>query len=313
MAGGDKKKGFLYAVVAAATYGMIPLFAIPLYGIGGMNPDSVLFFRYLFAILIVAFMIKIRGRSLRMKRGEFLPLLLMGIIMSLSSLTLFGSYQYMDGGIASTILFVYPMIVAVIMAIFYKERITILTTLCMFFAIGGIALLYVGDSNGTLSLRGTLLVLSSALFYAIYIVCVNNSALKRIPTLKLTFYMMLFGIPLYILRICLGGTFTMPAHWYLWGNLVALALFPTAISFICTTKAVQYIGATPTSILGAIEPFTAIFIGVLVFDEKLTLRICIGLLMIILSVTMVIAGSNIKDTLIHFKKMFPKLKRRRYR
>lgn len=313
MIGGERKRGFIYAVVAAATYGMIPLFALPLYGVGGMNPDSVLLLRYFFAILIVAFMLKVRGRSLRMKHGEFLPLLAMGVIMSLSSLSLFGSYRYMDGGIASTILFVYPVIVAVIMAVFYKEKITLPVALCIMLALGGIALLYIGDSGKTLGFRGTLLVLFSAFFYAIYIVCVNNSRLKRIPTLKLTLYMMLFGLPLFVVRILWGGTFTMPSHWYLWGNIVALALFPTAISFICTTKAVQYIGATPTAILGAIEPLAAIFIGVLVFDEKLTLRICIGLIMIILSVTMVVAGANINDTLIHFKKLFPKLKRRKQR
>lgn len=306
----SKVKGVIYAMVAAATYGMIPLFALPLYA-DGLNPDSVLFFRYMFAIAILAAMIKLRGREFAVKRSEILPLMAMGVIMSLSSLTLFGSYQYMDGGIASTILFVYPVLVAVIMALFFKEKITVVTMLCIVFALGGILLLYNGDNNVSLSIKGTTLVLLSALFYAIYIVSVNRSVLKKIPTVKLTFYMLLFGISLFIYRIDFGSSVIVPTKWYLWGNLFSLALFPTAISFICTTKAVQHIGATSTSIFGALEPVTAVVIGVTLFGEQLTLRIVVGLVMIIMAVTFVVTGDRVNTYLLRFRKMFPKLKKRK--
>lgn len=311
----NKFKGVIYAIIAAATYGMIPLFAKPLYASEtnpeGLNPDSVLFFRYLFAIVILAIMIKSRGRSFSVSRKEILPLMAMGAVMAFSSLTLFGSYQYIDGGIASTILFVYPMIVAVIMAIFFRERITLLTVVCCIFVILGISLLYKSDSGATLNTYGVVLVLLSALFYAIYIVAVNRSVLKKIPTVKLTFYMLLFGISLFIIRIAAGSPLIIPAHWYNWGNLLALAVFPTAISFISTTKAVQYIGSTPTAILGALEPVTAVLIGVTVFSEALNMRIVIGLLIIILAVTLVVAAGSINTYLVRFKKLFPRLNKKK--
>ena len=68
-----KAKGYVLGVIAAATYGMNPLFALPLYE-AGMNPDSVLFFRYLFAIPVLGAMIKLRGRDFKLKRKEILPL-----------------------------------------------------------------------------------------------------------------------------------------------------------------------------------------------------------------------------------------------
>lgn len=306
----SKTKGVLYAMIAAATYGMIPMFALPLYA-NGLNPDSVLFFRYLFAIAILATMIKLRGRDFGIKRNEILPLVAMGGVMSLSSLTLFDSYQYMDGGIASTILFVYPVLVAVIMAVFFKERITVITMLCILFALGGIVLLYNGGVDATLNVKGTAFVLLSALFYAIYIVSVNRSILKKIPTVKLTFYMLLFGIVVFIFRVDFGTSLIFPTKWYLWGNLFSLALFPTAISFICTTKAVQHIGATSTSIFGALEPVTAVIIGATIFDEEITLRIIVGLVMIILAVTFVVTGDGISVYLLRFRKMFPKFKKRK--
>lgn len=302
----DKVKGYLLAVIAAATYGMNPLFALPLYK-EGMDPDSVLFFRYLFAIPILGIMIKARGRSFSLKRNEILPLMLMGLLMSASSLSLFQSYNYMDAGIASTLLFIYPIIVALIMVFGFKEKMSLQTVLCILLALSGIALLYKSGDGGTLSITGTALVMVSALAYAIYIVGVNKSRLKDVATLKLTFYVLLFGLSLFFIRVDFGQSLRVADKWYLWGNLIALAIFPTAISFLCTTRAVQYIGSTPTAILGALEPVTALFFGITIFGETLTARIALGVIMIIVAVTLIVAEGNVKNYLVRFRKMFPKL------
>ena len=301
-----KAKGYILGAVAAATYGMNPLFALPLYK-AGMNPDSVLFFRYLFAIPVLGMMIVARGRSFKLKRKEVLPLIIMGLLVALSSLALFQSYNYMDVGIASTLLFVYPILVALIMWIAFKEKLTLPTVLCILLALGGIGLLYKSGDGSTLNLTGIILVMISALSYAIYIVGVNQSTLKNLATLSLTFYVLLFGLVLFLVRVDFGQSLRVAETWYLWGNLIALAIFPTAISFLCTTQAIQYIGSTPTAILGALEPLTAVFFGVVVFGESLTLRLGCGMLMIILAVTLIIAGGNITIYLVRFRKLFPRL------
>ena len=301
-----KAKGYILGAVAAATYGMNPLFALPLYK-AGMNPDSVLFFRYLFAIPVLGMMIVARGRSFKLKRKEVLPLIIMGLLVALSSLALFQSYNYMDVGIASTLLFVYPILVALIMWIAFKEKLTLPTVLCILLALGGIGLLYKSGDGSTLNLTVIILVMISALSYAIYIVGVNQSTLKNLATLSLTFYVLLFGLVLFLVRVDFGQSLRVAETWYLWGNLIALAIFPTAISFLCTTQAIQYIGSTPTAILGALEPLTAVFFGVVVFGESLTLRLSCGMLMIILAVTLIIAGGNITIYLVRFRKLFPRL------
>lgn len=306
-----KIKGYTLGAIAAATYGMNPLFALPLYS-DGMDADSVLFFRYLFAIPILGIMIKARGRSFRLNRGEILPLVVLGLLVAASSLTLFLSYNYMDAGIASTILFVYPIMVALIMAMVFKEKITLQTAFCILLALAGIGMLYQGGNGATLSFTGTLLVIASALSYAIYIVGINQSSLKNVATLKVTFYILLFGVSLFLIRLDFGQAVTMPQKWYMWGNLIALAIFPTAISFLCTTSAIQYIGSTPTAILGALEPVTAVIIGVTVFGEALTPRILCGILMIIAAVTLIIAGGRITLHLVRFRKMFPRLPLKRH-
>lgn len=302
----NKVKGYVLGIIAAATYGMNPLFTLPLYE-AGMDPDSVLFFRYLFAIPILGIMLKARGRDFKLKRNQILPLMIIGLLVAISSLTLFQSYNYMDAGIASTLLFIYPILVALIMAIGFKEKLTIQMVLCMIMALIGIGLLYQGEGGVTLSPVGTMLVLVSALCYAIYIIAVNKSVLKDVATLKLTFYVLLFGMLLFLVRIDFGQNLFIVDKWYLWGNLIGLAIFTTAISFLCTTSAINYIGSTPTAILGAFEPVTAVFFGVIIFGEVLTPRIGVGIILIILAVTLIVAGSNLKTYLIRLRKLFPRL------
>ena len=266
----NKTKGFIYGAIAAASYGMNPLFALPLYA-AGMSVDTVLFYRYFFATIVLGILMKTQHQSFALHKADVLPLVIMGLLFSFSSLLLFMSYNYMDAGIASTILFVYPVMVA----------------------LSGIALLYQGYGNKPLSTLGIIFVLLSSLSYAIYIVGVNRSTLKNLPTTKLTFYAILFGLSVYIVRLNFCTELqVIPSAW-LWADVLSLAILPTAVSLVCTALAIHYIGSTPTAILGALEPVTALFFGVLLFHEKLTPRLMMGILMIITAVTLIIIGKSL--------------------
>lgn len=301
-----KTKGYILGILAAAVYGMNPLFTLPLYQ-AGMDTDSVLFLRYLIAVPIVALTARLRGQRFKLLAAERMPLLLMGVMMAATSWTLFKSYNYMDAGIASTILFIYPLLVAVIMRFFFKEKLKPLTIICLTMATAGIGLLYKAPDGATLSLVGTVFVLLSALTYAVYIVGVNQSALKQTPTLTISFYVMCIASLLFFCKSGFGQNLQLPSHWYLWFNILALSLFTTTVSFVCTTLAIQYVGSTATAILGVLEPVTAIFFGITVFGETLTMRDVCGLLLIIVAVTLVVAGGNLSTILVRFRKMFPKL------
>lgn len=304
----NKAKGYLLAAISSATYGMNPLFSLPLYA-DGMGVDSVLFFRYMFAVPMVALMVKSRGRSFSVARNEVWPLLMVGVFFVLSSITLFRSYQYMDSGIASTILFVYPVMVALIMAIFFKEKISLQTWCCIALALAGVGLLYKAPDGATLSLVGTLFVMGSALAYTLYIVAINKTVLKDVPSVKVTFYVILLGFFIFGALVLMGGELQTPTKWYLWLDIFAFALLPTVLSMYCATKAIVYIGSTATAILGALEPLTAVFFGITIFGETLGGRDIAGLVLIIVSVTFVVAGGRISAPLVRIKKLFPKLRK----
>lgn len=303
-----KVKGYLIGAVAAASYGTNPLFALPLYN-EGMNPDIVLFYRYLLAIPVLGLMLLLRrgSQEFKISSRQTFQLFLMGLLMAFSSLSLFMSYQYMDAGIASTLLFVYPIMVALIMTIGFKEKFKISTALCIIMALTGIGLLYETSDGTTLNLTGTWLVMISSLTYAIYIVGVNESKLKHMPTLKIIFYVLVFGLLVFIFKILYSGQFIFPRSLLSWGCVVGLAVVPTAVSFLCTTRAIHLIGPTPTAILGALEPVTAVVIGVLVFQEILTWRIIIGIVLILCAVSLIVTGGKLPHSMTHIKKLFPKL------
>ena len=286
-----KAKGYILGFVAAATYGLNPLFALPLMA-DGMDASSILLFRYLLAIPIVALMMAVRGRS-----------------FAVSSISLFESYRYMDAGIASTLLFVYPLMVAVIMSAFFHERMSRLTIVCLTAALAGIGLLYKGEGGGTLSPLGTAIVMLSALTYAIYIVGINKTELSKVPTLTVTFYVLIFGMIVFAVNLLMKGHVDVPSGISQWLGVGALALLPTAVSFLCTTMAIIYVGSTPTAILGAMEPLTAVIIGMTVFGERLTVRDVLGLSLIVIAVTLVVVGGSVSKHLTNIKRLFPRVKR----
>ena len=288
----SKTKGFIYGAIAAASYGMNPLFTLPLYA-AGMSVDTVLFYRYFFAVIVLGILMKMQHQSFALRKADILPLVIMGLLFSFSSLLLFMSYNYMDAGIASTILFVYPVLVAIIMAVVFKEKVSPITMFSIALAFVGISMLCKSPGGQTLSLVGITFVFLSSLSYAIYIVGVNRSSLKDMPIAKLTFYVLLFGLSVYVVRLQFCTELQVIPTPMLWINAVSLAVFPTVISLVTMTKAIHYIGSTPTAILGALEPVTALFFGVVVFGEQLTPRIILGILMVITAVTLIIGGKSL--------------------
>lgn len=303
-------KGLLVGTAAAATYGLNPLFALPLYA-DGLDTYSVLLLRYLGAIPILALMIKARGRSFALKRNQVVPVIVLGLMLGLSSLGLFLSYRYIDAGIASTLLFVYPLMVALIMAALYHEKLTMQTIVCLLVALVGIFLLSHTSAGAAISALGIFWVVVSALSYAIYIVVINRSSLKDMPTLPLTFYLLIFGSVIFVGGVVAQGKLVLPGNPMLWLNTLALALLPTVVSLSLTTVAIHMIGPTPTAILGVFEPVTAVVVGVLVFGEVLGPRQILGLLLILGAVTMVVSGGNLGRQIVRIKKMFPSLRHKK--
>lgn len=288
----SKSIGILCAVLSAVCYGTNPFGALPLYE-EGVNTATVLAHRFGLAVILLAVIMIIKRIDFKVTRREFKVLFSLGVLFAASSITYYQSFHFMDAGIASTILFVYPVMVAVIMALFFKEKVTSMTVMAIVLSLVGIGLLYKGGAGVSLSVIGIVLCILSSLAYAIYIIVVNQSDIKM-SSFKVTFYAMLVCEITLILY-----SFTSP-ELYLhmlpspraWSFAVWLSVVPTILSLVFMTVAVNHVGATPTAILGALEPLTAVTIGVIIFGETLTPRLIVGILFILFAVMLVVIGKD---------------------
>ena len=279
-------KGVILAIISAICYGMNPLGALFLYE-EGLNVNSVIFYRFIFASILLTIFMLIKKDSFYLKFKEIILLALLGLLFGISAISLFNSFLYMDAGLASTVLFIYPIFVAIIMALFFKEKNSIITILSIIFAFLGVVLLYESD-GANVSNFGIFLVIVSSLCYAIYIVIINQYL--KISALKVTFYSMLFCTITILIHSFFDSSLNiMPLiNFNMWFYTLFLALVPTIISLLFLIKAIQIVGSTSASILGALEPLTAVLIGVYVFNEKITFWLVIGIVFILFGVLLIV-------------------------
>ena len=288
MSNSNKVKGFAAGIIAAVCYGTNPLGTLELYK-DGFSSGSVLTYRYLLAVVMFAIVMMFRRESFTIKWGHAIRLAFLGSFFALSSTTLYVSFHYMAAGIASTLLFVYPIMTAVLMTVFFHEKVTWSTSLAILLAVSGVGLLYQGDGNEKLSTAGFALVMASSLLYAVYIISVNQWKNCPMSNIKFTFWILVFGLLTVATFTWISGeSFQLLETPKQWLCGVQLALLPTVLSLFFMTISINLIGSTPAAIMGALEPVTAVIIGVFIFGESFTFQLGIGIAAILAGVTLII-------------------------
>lgn len=285
----NKFKGFLYGIVASSTFGLLPLFTLPVMG-EGLTTFSILSYRMLFASILVAVLMLIGRVSFATNLKELRWFAVLGFLYYGSAALLFQAYGGMASGLATTLHFMYPVSVTVIMALVYKQRPSVVTICAIILSLVGVALLCLRESStGVSSLLSVFLVLLSGVCYAVYLVLV--STVKRINqqnSQKLTFYVLMFSGAFFMLSTLQGGGLQIIPSASAGINLLLMATLPTLLSNLALVRSVKSIGSTLTSVLGAMEPLTAIIVGILVFDESLRGLMIVGIILILVSVSLIV-------------------------
>ncbi len=286
------------AIGAAVSYGTNNFGALNLYA-EGMNTPSVLFYRFGLAWLIIAVVMLFRAsrlrhgaarETLRVSRREFGTLTILGLLFIASSMTLYITFNLSPQatGTASTILFTYPVMTAAIMTLCFHERLTIVTVGSILLAFTGVLLLSLGGDSGSLTLAGIILVLVSALTYALYIIVVDKCPLQM-SSFKINFYVLLYcALGMLVFALVSGQPPMLPPTPRAWFFVGWLAVVPAIMALVMMVYAAKYLGSTPTAILGALEPLTAVLIGVFLFGEHFSMRLLFGIVLILVSVTLVV-------------------------
>lgn len=281
--------GYSAGIITGIAYGLNPLFAVPLIN-NGAEVGGILFFRYLFAVLILGGYLKFTEQSFKISLKQGAVLLALGLFFTLSSITLFESYNYIPSGLATTLGFLFPAFVAIIM-VFLKVVPSWPVWLAIAATFGGVMLMSQGSGGESISPLGLALGIASAFLYALFVVVINRSkALAEISNTLLTFYALTVGLFIFAGQVfiedipLLQGISTVKD----WLNLIGLAIIPTIVSTSTLAIATRNIGATKASVLGVFEPITAIMVGAIAFGEPLTVNIISGILIAVAAVTFMI-------------------------
>lgn len=287
----DKRRlfGYIAGIVAGVSYGTNPLFGKALME-SGVPILVMLFFRYAFAAGFLAVLMGFKKESFLAKRRELGLLILLGIFFAGSSLTLFCSYEFIPSGLATTLIYLYPAIVALIM-VFLRIYPSWQTWLAISATFGGILLLSTPSGGVLIRIPGILLAIGSALCYSFYLIIVNRSKrIRNVSEHTLTLYSLVTGAVLFAaIRAAQGGSMLEGIDTLGdWGNLIGLAIIPTMVSMLTIAISSRYIGPTKTAVLGVFEPLTAILIGTLMFGETLTAKMATGIAVCVAAVVFMI-------------------------
>lgn len=288
--------GIFYAVISSASFGFSPLFSIGLLAAGLSNFD-VLSYRWGIAGIVLMIYAFCKKKSLRINSfDEGWKILLLSALRAITSVTLLIGYANISSGIASTINFMYPVIVALCMMFFFGEHKSWVDMGAIAVAIFGVYLLASGDSliveGGNTSLGLTCSIISAFSFAAYYILMKQLKA-DKIEVVKFTTWIMLLSAVYFIIcAFIFEGELQMIHGGKNWLYILGLGLWSTMISNFTGVKAVRRIGPTLTSILGALQPVTAVILGVTFLNEHLYMKSLIGILLILAAVTVVVMHQN---------------------
>ncbi len=278
-------RGIINGIVSGVSFGLIPLFSIPIIA-AGMGNVSILVYRFLFGSMAMLAMLLIRKTDMRISLSELIRIILLSTFYIGTAIATLECYHYLSSGIATALVYTDPIWCAIIGLVFLGDKFSFkLTTSITLATLGVMMMTGVFTEDGTFSAMGLFWGLLSGLSYALYLLFVPRLNLKRIPSLKLTFYVFFVGM-LLLAAYNFGteGRIDAVPNAECWMNIILLGLIPTALSNICVTISLRLIDSTIVAILGAFEPLTAMLIGIMVLDDPYSALSITGAALILLAV-----------------------------
>lgn len=284
--------GIFYAALSSASFGFSPLFSIYLIGAGLSNFD-ILSYRWLTAAAVLVIYAISKKKTLKFNSAsEAWKIIILSLLRSLTSITLLIGYINISSGVASTINFMYPVIVAMCMMIFFGEDRSWLNIVAIMLSIAGVYLMTHGEGfivEGGNTELGLTCSLISAFSFAAYYIIMKRSRADKIESVKFTTWIMLLSAIYFIAGAMLTeGKITIVTDWKSWIYILGLGLWSTMVSNFTGVKAIRRIGPTLTSILGALQPLTAVILGVIFLDEHLGIKTISGITLIVVAVIMIV-------------------------
>lgn len=278
----NRYKGITYALLSSTAFGVMPILARIAYS-NGSNPTAVLIFRFSISALILFLYLKCSHININLKIGQVLLLIFIGITgYTITTQALFMSYNYLGAGLATTLHFVYPVVVCIAGFILYKDKMGSKKIISLMLAAVGVYSL-VGFKSNTISIIGISLALFSGLAYGLTLIALNLKSINTLDNRVTTLYLCLGSAIGTVLCGIFNKSINLNFNFNILICCLGISVVSTILSIILLLKAIEIIGVSSSSILGTFEPIVSVFLGVLFLNEKLTFSLLIGSTLILIS------------------------------
>ena len=230
-------------------------------------------------------------KSLKVSGKEFGKIFLLSIFRALTSFTLLIGYANIASGVASTIHFTYPVVVAFCMMFIFGEKKSPVIIVAIILSVIGAYCLAAGDTaevpDGDKT-KGILASAASVLCYAGYVILLRKTGADSIESTKLTIYVLGLSAAYFIAAGSMTGGIRIVTEPEGWLYILGISIVCTMVSNYFLVNAVRNAGPTLASVFGALEPLTAVLTGVLFLNERLSPINIAGIALILCTVTIVV-------------------------
>lgn len=278
----NKTKGFICVIISAFIFGFTPILCKMTYS-GGSNSIMLVFLRNSMSLPIMYAILKYNKVSLKISMQEFSKLLILSVFSTiLTALLLYISYNYISVGMATTVHYVYPILVALVLAIFFKEKINKIQIFSLIISFIGVLMFFDGDSS--LNFAGLFIAFASGIAYGMALIYMDKSGLKDYHPLLVTFYTCLLASVVLCLVAIISGNFTIALTPTAWMYSFIVSIFTSVIAISFMQIGVKNIGPTTTSILCMFEPITSVLMGIIILKEPVTFKSILACALILIAV-----------------------------
>ena len=257
--------GVLLIVISAASFGALPIFIRLAYRTGA-DPTTLLVLRYsIAAVVMVAIMF---ARKTPLPRGRILlGLVLMGAVGYVGqSFAYFTALTMASASLVALLLYLYPAIVTMLSALFFKERLTAAKVGAVTLALVGTALTIGPTGSGRVP--GILLAIAAAVIYSVYIL-VGSRIMPHASAIAASTTVITAAAVVYIGIVAVRGP-AFPQTFSGWVDIFAIALVSTVLPIVTFLAGLERVGPTRASTLSTFEPVMSVMLAILILGETIS-------------------------------------------
>jgi drug/metabolite transporter (DMT)-like permease len=249
--------------LSAAAFGAMPIFTRAAYA-SGANVSGVLLVRFALAGAVLALVMIATGRSFPRGRELLVAVAMGGVGYVGQALGYFTALQHASAGLVALLLYLYPVLVSLLAAVFLGEHLTWRKAALLAVSFGGTALT-IGSGTGTP--LGIVLGVAAAVIYSIYIT-VGGRFLGRADSVGVSAVVCLSAAAVIGLGAGLSPP-VFPADTAGWMALAAVALVSTVVAILSFFAGLRRVGASRAAILSTLEPVVTIGLAAWLLSEPI--------------------------------------------